>query len=586
MGFRKGLRVWTALCALPGRAGEKPVTVITFVCQEGELEVKSALLAASLRQFHPNLALHACVPNLPGSQLQKSTRAIFRELDVQLCSIESPFGAAYPIANKIACLALAQDGDLCIFLDSDILCRGQLDLARFARAEVSVKPADKYTFGGTDADWQKIYAAAGVKQPSERVFSTAEHLYMPRYYNSGVLGSRRPGSLGQKWLEIARKLDADPTIPNRRPWLDQISLPVATAALQLPVAHLSERENFPLNNLPLPPEGDPRFPLLVHYHSPQLLSSEPGLVDFVQQLKRQYPALEQLHPHPGWLQLFRRSPLPGRAPGRAPSPKNLVLTGIPRSGTSLLARGLDAQQDVVAINEPDNLEEPLTKRQPGRELQLYFREQRRKILAGEPVLNKLDAHGAVVQDTFRREHALSPSNPEVQSRDFVLAVKNPLAFMARLPLLMEETSDLALIACIRHPMDTLGSWAASFRHLKLADISRFPLQGRDDPHLTPWQGEQLDRVAEEPHPHIRRCLLWRYLAELLWRQRAGLQLVHYESLCSHPGRVLAQLLGEEGLTSRPVQSSPAESRHYLTSREQRQVTNLCGDMAEKFGYII
>ena len=41
---------------------------ITFVCQSGDLEIKAALLVASLRQYHPaaEVELIACYPQIEG----------------------------------------------------------------------------------------------------------------------------------------------------------------------------------------------------------------------------------------------------------------------------------------------------------------------------------------------------------------------------------------------------------------------------------------------------------------------------------------------------------------------------------------
>ena len=557
-----------------------------FVCQAGELELQAGLLASSLRRFHsPGLELRACIPE-SSQPIQASTLDLLGELQVEVVRVESPFGDSYPIGNKMACLASAQDGHFCLFLDTDLLCVEPVDLMRVQGGQVCAKPADKYTLENTGVNWKQIYEIAGVRMPKGGVFSTVEGQYMPHYYNSGVLGTRRASSLGQTWIEIARKIERCPDVPAKRPWLDQISLPVAIAALGMTVTHLSERENFPLNNLRLPSRKSKRFPSLVHYHRPGFLLSEPDLVDDIHQLCRRYPALRTLNLNADWQSVFNnRFPTRGRRKqaGAVQTPTDLVITGIPRSGTSFLTYCLHEQSDLVAINEPDDLNELLVARQPIQQLRLYFRELRRRILCGEAVGNKVDDRGSVVQDTLHQDDVRF-SQIDVRYRDFVLAVKNPLAFMGRLPMLIEGEGDLAVVACIRNPLDTIGSWVSSFDHLRLADLASFPLQGLEDPHLTRWQREQLSRLADEPAPEVRRCLLWRYLAELIWKYQTGLRLVRYESLCSDLNSTLSEVIGENRLTRRLSHISPKRSRDNLSGEEQNLVINLCGDLAERFGY--
>jgi len=69
------------------------------------------------------------------------------------------------------------------------------------------------------------------------------------YFNAGVVGFVEKGNpAGMRfpdvWFDTATKIDANPLIGGKRPWLDQISLPVAAARMGGRVEVLSDLDNF------------------------------------------------------------------------------------------------------------------------------------------------------------------------------------------------------------------------------------------------------------------------------------------------------------------------------------------------------
>jgi hypothetical protein len=75
---------------------------------------------------------------------------------------------------------------------------------------------------------------------------------------------------GSAWLECAQNIDADQSIPisAKRPWLDQIALPVAAAKLGIEVHALSVDYNFPSWDLSRQPSDKTVF---YHYRRPSFL---------------------------------------------------------------------------------------------------------------------------------------------------------------------------------------------------------------------------------------------------------------------------------------------------------------------------
>ena len=92
-----------------------------FVCQQGELELKALLLAASLRRFlSVEHELAAALPQ-PESQWgcpSERTLALLAGWGVRTLPITNPFGQDYPIGNKLACRNRNRRDKM--FLDSDM----------------------------------------------------------------------------------------------------------------------------------------------------------------------------------------------------------------------------------------------------------------------------------------------------------------------------------------------------------------------------------------------------------------------------------------------------------------------------------
>lgn len=312
---------------------------ITFVCQAGELEAKAVLLAASLRRFLAGSAdLVACVPE--SGPLAAATRRILQALDVRSVAIRNPLDPTYPIGNKVACMAAAT-ADRVLFLDSDIICLAPLDLGRHFTADFTVKPADHATFSGRAEDWSRLYRHFGLADPVRRVRATVSGDAMWPYFNAGVIGVRGDVGFAETWARCCREIDADEAVPQRRPHLDQIGLPLAAALCGLDFVELPERLNFPAHARRL----DREHPVLCHYHWPTILAREPALAALVAALVRDHPAIgEVLAGTEGWRDLVAPSPAPAHdidhstlewALERSPGPatlRELVALGRERFG--------------------------------------------------------------------------------------------------------------------------------------------------------------------------------------------------------------------------------------------------------------
>lgn len=577
-----------------------------FVCQQGELEIKSLLLAASLQRFaRCDHELRAAIPQ-PESIWGKPSSAtleLFERLGVGTCGIENPIGPEYPIGNKLACLGIETDADKIIFLDSDMLCMREFHSdRRFEEFHVNAKPADLSTWAADLQQWQRAYATCGSEFPSYRVSSTVAGESMPPYFNAGFIAAHRSSDLAKVWAECARSIDADASIPDKRPWLDQIALPVALNKLALKVDCLDERFNYPAHIKPIASDNPPYF---CHYHTPEVLCREPMANVLAQSLVNQHKSLQDIiEANPAWNGLLRRPapkpPILSRVGNWLKDPTlrqmrtprtllpELIITGIPRSGTSYLCKLAHSAKNCVVINEPGEIFAPLSQQAAPWGVAIFYEELRRDILIGKPVSNKL-VRGEFIEDTALVD-ALESYTPQVSRADFLLGTKNTLAYLARLPQLRRVMPQVSIVACVRHPLDTIASWKTSFAHLAGANLEIQLVGHSRDELMTGAQRRRLREIAATPHPALRRALMWRHLAELILENRHHLLVLRYESLVTQPMESLRRVFDSMPLMPKlklPDHISPSAPRHKLEALDEDDlacIRGICAQTAAELGY--
>lgn len=572
-----------------------------FVCQQGELEIKSLLLVASLKRFlccEYELIAALPMPETQWGRPSEITLVLLQDFGVRTVQICNPIGGDYPIGNKIACFSIETVADKIIFLDSAILCLSEFHHDKRFHIPFNAKPADLRTFTTDLGHWKRVYESVGLLLPETRVFTTVSGELTPPYFNSGVIAVHRGTRFGQVWEECCHVIEANPDIQNKRPWLDQIALPLAVQKCGLEFDCLDEHFNHPTHLKPL---NSQRLPLFCHYHASTVIRREPQLNRLVIELVKAYPALhEVITSHTDWPLLLKpyslqrkRGFFPRLCNGlkliqRLPKYPEVVITGIPRSGTSLLCHWLHQVRDCVVINEPASIFAPLASEAVPWGVARFYRELRRDILDGKPLENKLSG-GQVIEDTNMLDE-ISNYVPSVSRVDCLLATKNTLAYLACLPQLRRAMSDAHFVACVRNPFDTVASWKTSFSHLRLVDIDKFPVRYLDGQLLSAHQRQSLLEIVATKNIAYRRALLWRYLAECILDNIQYLTLIHYEEFVCQPKRVLREILRKTN-SAPPLRllgeihpSSPRQKRQVLDEDDLQAIHAVCNQAAAELGY--
>jgi hypothetical protein len=220
---------------------------------------------------------------------------------------------------------------------------------------------------------------------------------------------------------------------------------------------------------------------------------------------------------------------------------DLIITGVPRSGTTLAAAIIDQTPNCLCLSEPDNHVDLMNGAASPEDfvsrLCREFETVRRTILSGGSVLDRRRADGAPVTDYFsdplpdgRRELAVTTRGIHRSglSPDFVLGAKHNALYTAVLPEIV-QSGRFRVVAIIRDPVSVLVSW-------QMLDLpisrGRLPAGERFWPELAALGRADLDLTDKQ----IRICnlLLYRY-GQLADR----IAVIPYEVFTADPAQLLA-----------------------------------------------
>jgi len=260
-------------------------THIFFVADGARLELQSWLLAASLAQAHDGQAgvqLYAYVSPEWLPQIGTVTKSIYRKAGVDLRALPPlpDWAKPYPHGNKIVAATDTRGPGRSIFLDTDMVCLKPLNaLSDLPDTHVAAAPEGRPTWGPDDR-WQRAYDHFGLPLPEARVQllrgTRPEHL---PYFNAGLVAMpEAPQADGKRfadhWLETALDFDHRCAIANKRPWLDQITLPLTMARFGYTAHVLDESWNYSLSHRGSDIEATPDAHIL-HYHRSAFLEAAP-----------------------------------------------------------------------------------------------------------------------------------------------------------------------------------------------------------------------------------------------------------------------------------------------------------------------
>lgn len=262
------------------------MTDLTFfyVTDGPRLQTQAVLLAKSLRDTHPLAAQIAYVPTANAAALPEPFRHAMAAFNVEIREIPEPaetWRAPYPHGNKILAAAEPRETRHSVFLDSDMFAVKPLLLTDLpTEMEVSVVPEGVIGWGEDLTRWERVYAHFDLPVPEERIrMLRGARRMSPPYFNAGFVAFREDDridgkSFGALWRETASEIDWKVSVGGKRPWLDQISLPVALKRFGFTTKVVAERNNTSISHDRALDDLDPA---ILHYHRARFLRRWPGI---------------------------------------------------------------------------------------------------------------------------------------------------------------------------------------------------------------------------------------------------------------------------------------------------------------------
>ena len=257
-----------------------------YVVEPPEYDVLACYLLASIRTHFPSTV--RAIGYCPEHRMAEVHPSVFRAHEIMGGEIRpmrtrEMWDTDYPHGNKIlAALAPREGTGFTAFVDSDVLFMHDNKPSAITRPDAVSCSVAASLLWADDEIWKDIYGAFDMPVPSERV-----HLMRrssePRvpYFSSGFVtfpeDAGPNGRFPDIWYDTARRIDRIERLDNRRPYLDQMSLPVAIRRSGFGWNELPEEQHFilggKLRGQPLPED---RKIFTVHYRRTGVLR-EAGL---------------------------------------------------------------------------------------------------------------------------------------------------------------------------------------------------------------------------------------------------------------------------------------------------------------------
>jgi hypothetical protein len=220
----------------------------------------------------------------------------------------------------------------------------------------------------------------------------------------------------------------------------------------------------------------------------------------------------------------------------------LLITGIPRSGTTLAASLVDGLENTLCLNEPPRYYEWAIQCQNRTEfvanLIADLEKMRASLQMGGTVLDYRERNGTVPTNYFddrgkRRKLDYVPVSRPGSGAKLLLAVKHNEPLTAVLPELCELDS-VQVAAIVRHPIPTILSWQS--RDIPLS-------KGNLSPGYRFWDEATAIRRGAGSAVCIQAKIFELYCGRY-WEYRDRIEIIKYEEIVCSPG-VLERLTGRK-----------------------------------------
>lgn len=250
---------------------------------------------------------------------------------------------------------------------------------------------------------------------------------------------------------------------------------------------------------------------------------------------------------------------------------NFVVTGLSRSGTSLLAK-------LITVNLPNAF---CALEPPGvdyvDQLPAYFDKTRKDLISGRPVFNRLDRNGQVADNPWRTgaTESMAPLGKPVDE-NVAVGVKGILSLFNDAQKILDQSYRLVII--LRDPIYTLGAW----NDLVASEMDVCHITDKD---LDPIWNNMGFRFNYDSKIE-RQAEVWEHFATLSI-MLTDAHVIRYEDLCDNTEtelRKLADYLGVGDPVGAPALENMNRVRDYPRKKQIRGAVGRICQIRSHYNY--
>lgn len=229
----------------------EPSLTFIYIVEPPTYEVMACTLLATIREFFPPGV--RAVGYCPAHRMAELSPSVLRAhammgAEVRPMGTEARWDTPYPHGNKILACLEPRDTDFTAFVDSDVaFLRPNRPETLVREGHVSCSVAASMQWGGQEV-WPRIWGAFGLDVPGERVDLMRRGTSVAPYFSAGLVvfpeAAGPGGRFPEVWYDSARAVDRIGGLDGRRPYLDQMSLPVAIRRSGLNWNILPEEQHY------------------------------------------------------------------------------------------------------------------------------------------------------------------------------------------------------------------------------------------------------------------------------------------------------------------------------------------------------
>ena len=235
---------------------------------------------------------------------------------------------------------------------------------------------------------------------------------------------------------------------------------------------------------------------------------------------------------------------------------DIIITGLPRSGTTLLCMLLSEHENVVALNEP--MDKDLFKNHEDaiRNIETCFKNFRASLLESGKALARTKngniTDNAYTPNSLSRQREVRRTEIQFSKKldsQFTLAMKHCAEFTLLFPEILEKYS---VFAVIRNPLALLGSWNSVNVPVSRGRVAKAQ-------KLNKWLFDKLENMGND--------ILGRQLFIMSWyfeqfKLLSSERIIRYEDIVTKPSWTISRISGRELSGKYPEMSNKNTSDYY------------------------